>query len=292
MLLCVKTADNKVLEEERKKAEVEEKKKKEKEEEKKKKEEEEKKKEAAPPTDQDTTPTTAPSSRIEVDTQISSTSDDGKKVENGQSPTEETDSDLRLQADKEKDSMVKAGGSREGPKDEKMETEVKENVGGVEAGKEKDRLEAEEVQEMEVDEKQEEKMEVDEKKEKKSEGEVTVKEDSAKETGDVDKMEVEEKLVEEDPVSLASRQPREMDSRIGESEKTYGVMMLEKTLGLLTAILPQEMTVSLCPLICSHANDHVIPCIYVTGCSCLHGYSSGKILRCSWWRSYSQLSSN
>ena len=51
-------------------------------------------------------------------------------------------------------------------------------------------------------------------------------------------------LDESDPVIVASRRPREMDSTIGELEKTYGLLALEKALGLLAAMLPQEMSVS------------------------------------------------
>ena len=43
---------------------------------------------------------------------------------------------------------------------------------------------------------------------------------------------------------LASRNPLEMDARIGELEKTHGMLFLEKALGLLAAILPQDINVS------------------------------------------------
>ena len=43
---------------------------------------------------------------------------------------------------------------------------------------------------------------------------------------------------------MASHRPCEMDGKIGELEKMYGVLMLEKALGLLSAVLPQDMTVS------------------------------------------------
>ncbi len=48
----------------------------------------------------------------------------------------------------------------------------------------------------------------------------------------------------QNPVEIASRLPRDMDTRIGEAEKLYAVLTLEKSLGILAAILPQELTVS------------------------------------------------
>ncbi len=49
---------------------------------------------------------------------------------------------------------------------------------------------------------------------------------------------------ERDPVRIASRKPLEMDARIGELEKAHGVLFLEKAMGLLAAILPQDTNVS------------------------------------------------
>ena len=125
-------------------------------------------------------------------------------------PLEETDSDLmvKLEREKLKDS------------DERMQ-EREDKAEGEEEGEEV-RTKAEALKE-------------------KSGGEDTT--DGKKEEFVVkDGERVEQK--ETDPVVLASRCPREMDERIGEMEKTYGVLMLEKALGLLTAILPQDMTVS------------------------------------------------
>lgn len=48
---------------------------------------------------------------------------------------------------------------------------------------------------------------------------------------------------ENDPVRVASRKPLEMDAKIGVLEKIHGVLNLEKVLGLLAAILPQDTNV-------------------------------------------------
>ena len=42
---------------------------------------------------------------------------------------------------------------------------------------------------------------------------------------------------------VASQKPLEMDARIGELEKIHGMLSLEKVLGLLAAILPQDTNV-------------------------------------------------
>lgn len=49
---------------------------------------------------------------------------------------------------------------------------------------------------------------------------------------------------EEDAVVIASRKPREMDSNIGFPEKAFSTSYIDNILGLLTAVLPQELTVS------------------------------------------------
>ena len=130
---------------------------------------------------------------------------------------EETDSDIlvKLEREKLKDSDERIRGGEGG-------TESVEGTSPKEAeGKDGERKEGEvsAVKEEEGGEKgkerEEEVMEVDGDKEK-------------------------EKEVEFDPVVLASRKPLDMDLRIGELEKTYGLLMLEKVLGLLTAVLPQE----------------------------------------------------
>lgn len=48
---------------------------------------------------------------------------------------------------------------------------------------------------------------------------------------------------ESDPVRVASWKPLQMDDKIGMPERIYGVVYLEKALGLLAAILPQDTNV-------------------------------------------------
>lgn len=50
--------------------------------------------------------------------------------------------------------------------------------------------------------------------------------------------------VEDDPFIIAGKRSQEIDAKIGDVEKTYGVLNLEKCLGLLAAILPHELSVS------------------------------------------------
>lgn len=187
-------------------------------------------------------------------------------------PLEETNSDLLVKLEREKlqDSDERMVGEKE-QKSEKVNIEGEEKSETVEEGVEKmevDNVEAGspvDVKKGESEEgaKDEEKMEVDEKGveprkevlEKAAEPETGEKEGSEqKEEGK--KKEMPERVVHEetdadvelkeepDPVVLASRRPLKIDESIGELEKTYGVLMLEKIIGLLSAILPQDMTVS------------------------------------------------
>ena len=48
---------------------------------------------------------------------------------------------------------------------------------------------------------------------------------------------------EEDPLVAASKQPWEEDTRVGRMEKTFSVLAIERILGLLVAILPEELSV-------------------------------------------------
>ena len=54
-----------------------------------------------------------------------------------------------------------------------------------------------------------------------------------------------QKIVEEDPIVVASKQYREIDARIGVLERTYAVLTIDVALGVLAAVLPQELSVSL-----------------------------------------------
>ena len=49
---------------------------------------------------------------------------------------------------------------------------------------------------------------------------------------------------EEDPIVTASKKPQEMDSNIGFLEKSFSSSYIDNILGLLAAVLPQELTVS------------------------------------------------
>ena len=49
---------------------------------------------------------------------------------------------------------------------------------------------------------------------------------------------------DEDPLVAASKKPAEDDVHIGSQEKTFASIAAERMLGLLAALLPQEMTVS------------------------------------------------
>ena len=49
---------------------------------------------------------------------------------------------------------------------------------------------------------------------------------------------------EEDPIIAATKQTREGDSKIGTFEKIFSVLSINRTLCLLGAILPQELSVS------------------------------------------------
>ncbi len=167
-------------------------------------------------------------SEAKPDATLSDDCTDGGVAKTEATPIEEVDSD-RL-------------------KDTKESLEEKMEVDEVEASEKKEKLELEgEESEMEVDTKEEEsEMEVDTKKEKSGSA---VEEDSEAPAAVAGPS---------DPVSLASRQPREVDGRIGELEKSYGVLMMEKALGLLTAILPQDMTVSIIVQFWSHDHHMIV----------------------------------
>lgn len=51
------------------------------------------------------------------------------------------------------------------------------------------------------------------------------------------------KITEEDPIVAASKKYRDIDSRIGVLEKTYAVLAIDSSLGILAAMLPQELSV-------------------------------------------------
>ena len=55
--------------------------------------------------------------------------------------------------------------------------------------------------------------------------------------------EMAEEEEKNDPVTVASQKPLEMDEKIGELEKIHGMVFLEKSLGLLASILPQDTNV-------------------------------------------------
>ena len=50
--------------------------------------------------------------------------------------------------------------------------------------------------------------------------------------------------VEVDPITAASKQTKPNDSKIGTLEKIFSVLTIDKSLSLLAAILPQELSVS------------------------------------------------
>ena len=204
-----------------------------------KKEAEEKKKEEEARKKEEETSTT---SRVVIDTQ--SSNDTGDPSPSAHTPMEDTDFDLR-------------------PGEEKMETEPS-------AATTLSEIESMETDSCEVGAKEGEK-ETEKEDEPKGEsaneteganasvpsGEVKEKEKSVEPDSAVEKVEGEEAMEldeeskpEEDPVAVASRRPREVDGKIGELEKMYGVLMLEKALGLLSAVLPQDMTVSVAGLLC------------------------------------------
>ena len=150
--------------------------------------------------------------------------------------------------DSVKDADVKK--SEEGTKDEeKMEVDEKEGEpketgekkeAEPKAGEKKEGKE-EESEGKEAREKEAAEPEASEKKEEPKAGKKVPLARVGREETDAD---AELKEEESDPVVLASRQPLKIDESIGELEKTYGVLMLEKVIGLLSAILPQDMTVS------------------------------------------------
>lgn len=208
--------------------------------------------------DKDATPTPQPS-RVVVDTDPSS--EEVGVALPPSTPLEETESDILVQLARNsmKDSdermevdeegagpmLVEEGMKSEGAGPEVTEGEAKSEVVEEERTKEKpegvepnvvaeERMNPEGVEPEVVEE---------ERKKEKLEG---VESTDAMETVvDGDKAKREEGEEEMDPVVSASRLPLEVDARIGDLERTYGVLMIEKALGLLAAILPQDMTVSL-----------------------------------------------
>ena len=119
------------------------------------------------------------------------------------------------------------------------EVRAKEEVEVEVRAKEEVEAEVRAKEEVEVEVRAKEEVEVEVRAKEEVEVEVRAKEDG--------EMAVRE---ETDPVVLASRKYRDMDATIGDMEKMYGVLHLEKSLGLLAAILSHEMTVSvqLCDL--------------------------------------------
>jgi hypothetical protein len=219
--------------------------------------------EVTTPPDDETMPTSQ-SCRIVADR--SSTSDVGAALPSS-TPLEETDSDLLVKLEREKlqdsdermevDEKTEVGEAVQSPateevdgKETKMEVEEagKEKSGGIEADSKEKAEEKEAEEEVKTGEKEAgEKEKVADKREV-ADGSERASEGTGLEETDADA----EEEKESDPVVLASRQPLKIDESIGELEKTYGVLMLGKVLGLLTAILPQDMTVSSPLVTCGH----------------------------------------
>ena len=198
-----------------------------------KKEAEEKKKEEEARKKEEETSTT---SRVVIDTQ--SSNDTGAPSPSAHTPMEDTDFDLRPGEEKMETEPSAATTLSE---IESMETDSCE-VGTKESEKETEKEgepKGESAKETEGANANAQSGEVKE-KEKSVEPDSAVEGEEAMELG-------EESKPEEDPVAVASRRPREVDGKIGELEKMYGVLMLEKALGLLSAVLPQDMTVSVGP---------------------------------------------
>ena len=57
---------------------------------------------------------------------------------------------------------------------------------------------------------------------------------------------------ETDPVSTATKQNKPSDEKIGTLEKIFAVLNIDKALSLLSAILPQDLSVSTCACTCGY----------------------------------------